>query len=97
MENKKIKLKSKKEELKFFKLDVFKGIMFYYNPKNPSELMEFNKEKVHKIIELNNQGKAPSNFNEYINKEERMDLVFEDAAGQDNISRFDKKKKKWEE
>ena len=91
--NKKIKLKSKKEELKFFKLDVFKGIMFYYNPKNPSELMEFNKEKVHKIIELNNQGKTPSNFNEYINKEERMDLVFEDAAGQDNISRFDKKRK----
>ncbi len=92
--DKKIKLKSKKEELKFFKLDVFKGTMVYYNPKNPSELIEFDKEKVLRIIEQNNQGKLPSNFTEYINKEEQMDLVFEDAAGQDNISRFDKKKKK---
>ena len=91
--DKKIKLKSKKEELKFFKLDVFKGIMIYYNTKNPSEIMEFKKEKVHKIIGLNNQGKLPSNFNEYVNKEERIDLVFEDAVGQDNISRFDKRKK----
>ena len=52
--DKKIKLKSKKEELNF-KLDVFKGIMIYYNTKNPSEIMEFKKEKVHKIIRLNNQ------------------------------------------
>ena len=53
----------------------------------------FKVEKVHKIIGLNNQGKLPSNFKEYVNKEERIDLVFEDAVGQDNISRFDKKKK----
>ena len=92
--SKKIKLKSQKEELKFFKLDVFKGRMFYYNPKNPAELMEFNKEKVHKIIELNSKGKYPASFKEYINKDEQAGLVFEDAVGQDRINRFDKKKKK---
>ena len=92
--SKKIKLKSKKEELKFFKLDVFKGSMFYYNPKSPAELMEFHKEKVHKIIELNTKGKFPPNFQEYVAEDEQVGFVFKDAAGQDNINRFDKKKKK---
>ena len=90
----KIKLKSKKADLKCLKIDVFKGRIVYFNLSNPAELLEFTKENVNKIIELNKNGQKPENFDEFVVEQGNQDFAFEDAAGQDNINRFDKKRKK---
>ena len=89
----KVQLKSKEGNAKFVKLDVFKGVLFYFNSDSPGELLELSIENANKIIEVNKKGETPINFKEYIVEPEKKEVYFEDAMGQDNISRFDKKKK----
>jgi len=89
----KVQLKSKEGNAKFVKLDVFKGVVFYFNFASPSNLLELSIENANKIIELNKKGKTPENFKDYTDGLGRKEVSFEDAMGQDNISRFDKKNK----
>ena len=89
----KIKLNSKKGIAKFAKLDVFKGTMSYFNTDNVgSNLLQITVDSARKIIELNKKGIIPENFNDFILEEDIVELSYEDAMGQDNINRFDKKK-----
>jgi cell fate regulator YaaT (PSP1 superfamily) len=93
------KLKTKKGIAKFVKLDVFKGIMFYFNADEPaSELLEITTEGVKQIIALNKKGEIPESFDLFKATETFIEPNFEDAMGQDNINRFDnnnfKKKRK---
>ena len=89
----KVKLKSKKGNAKFVKLDVFKGVLFYFNMDSPGDLLELTIENVNKIIALNMKGEIPESFESFIMQIEQKEVSFEDAMGQDNIGRFDKKKK----
>tara|TARA_B100000902_G_scaffold383616_1_gene422710 strand:- start:2170 stop:3321 length:1152 start_codon:yes stop_codon:yes gene_type:complete len=89
----KVQLKSKKGNAKFVKLDVFKGILFYYNMDNPGDFLELSIESVNKIISLNKKGKLPAGFESFVAEIDQKEISFEDAMGQDNIGRFDKKKK----
>jgi cell fate regulator YaaT (PSP1 superfamily) len=89
----KVQLKSKEGNAKFVKLDVFKGVLFYFNSDSPGDLLELSTEGVNKIIELNKKGEIPENFKNYTHELEKKEVSFEDAIGQDNISRFDKNKK----
>jgi cell fate regulator YaaT (PSP1 superfamily) len=89
----KVKLKSKEGNAKFVKLDVFKGTLFYFNADSPGNLLELSIENVNKIIELNKKEDSPENFKDYTVELEKKEISFEDATGQDNISRFDKKTK----
>ena len=89
----KVQLKSKEGNAKFVKLDVFKGVLFYFNSDSPGDLLELSIEKVNKIIELNKKGEIPENLKDYTDELEKKEVSFEDAMGQDNIGRFDKKKK----
>ena len=87
-----IKLKTKKGIAKFVKLDVFKKKIFYINTENPSsELLEITVEGAKKIIELNKKQIVPENFDEFLAKKAIVEVGFEDAMGQDNLNRFDKK------
>ena len=88
----KVQLKSKKGNAKFVKLDVFKGVLFYFNMDNPGDLLELSIENVNKIIALNKKGEIPASFESFVIEIEQKEVSFEDAMGQDNISRFDKKK-----
>ncbi|MDC0249406.1 regulatory iron-sulfur-containing complex subunit RicT [Flavobacteriales bacterium] len=88
----KIKLKSKKGNAKFVKLDVFKGLLFYFNMDVPGDLLELTIENANKIIELNKKGEIISSFEEFVEQVEQNEVSFEDAMGQDNIARFDNKK-----
>ena len=90
----KVQLKSKEGNAKFVKLDVFKGVLFYFNSDSPGDLLELSIEKVNKIIELNKKGEVPENFKNYTVELEKKEISFEDAMGQDNIGRFDNKKPK---
>ncbi len=89
----KVQLKSKQGNAKFVKLDVFRGVLFYFNSDFSGELLELTIENVNKIIELNKKGETPENFKEYISSNNKKKISFEDAVGQDKISRFDNKKK----
>ncbi|MDC1069121.1 regulatory iron-sulfur-containing complex subunit RicT [Flavobacteriales bacterium] len=89
------KIVSQEGEAKFVKLDVFKKVMYYFNVNNPtSELLELPVASVQKILELNKNGEIPENFDSYIKTQIESEVSFEDATGQDNINRFDKKKLK---
>lgn len=90
----KTKLKTKKGNGKFVKLDVFKRIMYYVNIDTPSDLIELPIESVKKIITLNKKGDIPNGFEEFLIAKDVAEFSFEDAMGQDNIGRFDKKNKK---
>jgi hypothetical protein len=72
---------------------VFKGVLFYFNSDSPGDLLELSIENANKIIEVNKKGKTPINFKDYTVGPEQKEVSFEDAMGQDNITRFDKKKK----
>jgi len=89
----KLQLKSKKGIAKFVKLDVFKGVLFYFNMDTPGDLLELTIENVNKIIELNKKGEIPASFESFVIEIKQKEVSFEDAMGQDNIGRFDKKKK----
>ena len=87
------KLKTKQGIAKFVKLDVFKGVMFYFNSENlTSDLLEITIDGAKEIINLNKQGKIPESFDEFKPKETIVESNFEDATGKDNINRFDNKK-----
>ena len=89
------KIVTQEGEAKFVKLDVFKKVMYYFNVNNPtSELLELPVASVQKILELNKKGEIPENFDSYIKNQIEREVSFEDAMGQDNINRFDKKKLK---
>ena len=91
----KTKLKTKKGTAKFVKLDVFKGLMYYFNSDDPtSDLLEINLDGVKQIIELNKKGKIPDSFDQFTAEESMLEPSFEDGMGQDNINRFDKKHSK---
>jgi cell fate regulator YaaT (PSP1 superfamily) len=93
------RLKTKKGTAKFVKLDVFKGVMFYFNAEEPaSELLEISTDSVKQIIALNKKGEVPESFDLFKANKTVIEPSFEDAMGQDNINRFDnnnsKKKRK---
>ena len=91
----KVKLKTKKGIAQFVKLDVFKGVMFYFNPDEPaSELLEITTEGAKKIITLNKKGEIPENFDQFRVDKTIVELNFEDAMGRDDIKRFDNKNSK---
>jgi len=90
-----VTLKTKKGTVKFVKLDVFKGVMFYFNPEDPtSDLLELTKEGVREIISYNQKGKKPESFDSFSVIKNIKEEDFEDAVGQDNIARFDNQKNK---
>jgi len=89
----KAQLKSKEGNAKFVKLDVFKGVLFYFNSDSPGDLLELSIENVNKIIALNKKGETSIDFKDYTVELEQKEVSFEDVMGQENISRFDKKTK----
>lgn len=89
----KTRLKTKKGNAKFLKLDVFKNQMSYYYQENPSEIIDLLIQDVNKIIDLNKKGKIPEKIEDFTVLEEEL-VGFKNASGQDSINRFDKKIKK---
>ena len=68
--------------------------MFYYNPESPGDFIELPIDGVKQLIELNKKGDIPVSFDEFTVEEEVVEVSFEDAMGEDNINRFDKKNPK---
>ena len=90
----KVQLKTQKGIGKFVKMDVFKRLMFYYNAESPGDFIALPVDGVKQLIELNKKGNIPVSFDDFTAEEEVVEVSFEDAMGQDNINRFDKKNPK---
>tara|TARA_B100000900_G_scaffold218151_1_gene184799 strand:+ start:1245 stop:2396 length:1152 start_codon:yes stop_codon:yes gene_type:complete len=89
----KIKLKTKEGEVKFVKLDVFQGVMYYFNPLNPSsDLLKINVQSVQQLIELNKQGNIPDSFADFVEKTPEISPNLENVLTEQSLHRFDKKK-----
>lgn len=90
-----VRLKTGKGEARFVKMDIFKGKMWYCYTGEFSVFVELDKRSVQEIIKLNNSGKNPNCLEDFCeDKEESKRLDFENVVGQDDLSRFDKKKPK---
>lgn len=87
----KLKLKSKKGKASFFKMDIFKRLMWYvYEDRNSGGIVELPLDRVKEIIALNKNGEEPDTIElKNIVVEEKID--FENVIGQDSINRFDNK------
>ncbi len=84
----KIVLKTQKGEAVYQKTDVFKKIMWYSYVEDLNKLFAIPIDKVKKIIDLNSKGNIPENIEDFIKiKEHKID--FENAVGQDDLTRFD--------
>ena len=91
----KIKLKTKEGEVKFVKLDVFQGLMYYFNPLKPaSDLLKINVQSVQQLIELNKQGNIPDSFADCIEKTPEINSNLENVLTEQSLHRFDKETKK---
>lgn len=86
------KLKTKNGVLTCQKIDIFKQIMWFSEPKMGAQWHQLSVENVHKIIELNKQDKFPEEIGDFVVEDQSKNesLVIEE----DNLSRFDQPKKK---
>ena len=79
----------------FVKMDIFKGLLWYaYKDSEDYKWYQLEIEQVHDIINLNKQGKKALSLAEIEIVEEKEKVSFEDAVGEDSLTRFDKPKKK---
>ena len=91
--NTKVRLISKKGKASFFKMDIFKRLMWYvYEDRKSGGIVELSLDRVKEIISMNKEGNKPDTI-ELINivVEEKID--YENVVGQDSINRFDNKRK----
>lgn len=91
--NSDVKLKSKVGEAIHQKSDIFRGIMWYSYTSSPEALFPVSIEKVTEIIEKNKKNIIPEVIEELKLKEEETKIDFKNVVGQDDITRFDDKKK----
>ncbi len=87
------KLNTDKGKAIYQKMDIFKNTMTYAYPENPNHFIEISLERVHEIIELNNNGKIVDDLLIAEDVKERK-VSWENVVGQDELTRFDKDLKK---
>jgi cell fate regulator YaaT (PSP1 superfamily) len=88
-------LKTEKGIARFIKMDIFKGLLWYaYDDKDDYKWYQLSTEQVHEIIQLNKQGKKADSLSEIEIPEETKKVSFEDAVGEDSLTRFDKPRNK---
>jgi len=88
-----LKLKTKKGEAFFQKLDVYKRILWYSYTSSPHEFIPMTIESVKKVIELNKKNNFPPEL-VAIAEEKQTGPDFENVVGQDSLTRFDKHRSK---
>lgn len=84
-------LQTKKGEAFINKIDVFAGIIWFAYKSDPNALMPIALDKVKEIIALNKKNKLVDKLEDYVQKQEKK-TEFNNVIGQDELTRFDKKK-----
>ncbi|MFD2566691.1 PSP1 domain-containing protein [Pseudotenacibaculum haliotis] len=88
------RLKTEKGEAEFVKMDIFKKLLWYTYKEDRSKWYKLSLEQVQEIIEQNENNELAIPLEEYESEIEELTKVdFEDAVGQDSLTRFDAPKK----
>ena len=83
-------LKTQKGEASFIKMDIFKGMLWYaYKDSEDYKWYQLSTDQVHEIISINKQGKKVESLSEFEILETIKKVNFEDAVGEDSLTRFD--------
>lgn len=91
---KEVRLKTADATFFFFKYDVFNRLITYSSDKSiPANLTTINAERAFEIIAMNKNGEKPTSLLAEAEQGQEK-KPFADLLDQDNISRFDNKKKK---
>lgn len=78
-----------------FKTDIFKGLMTYSSDKNiAANLVTLDIDRVHEIIAMNNAGEKPETLLADGSDRENPKDAYTDLLDQDELTRFDGKKRK---
>ncbi|MDT7828953.1 regulatory iron-sulfur-containing complex subunit RicT [Pricia sp. S334] len=77
------------------KTDIFKGILWFSYRDDPSNWHELTKEQVKEILSKNKKKEKVASLEEYTvdNFVKQEEKVFENAVGQDSLTRFDRPKR----
>jgi cell fate regulator YaaT (PSP1 superfamily) len=87
-----IVLKTKKGEATHQKTDVFKKLMWYSYINEPTSIIGLPVKKVKHIIDMNGKNKLPEKLENFVVTEESKPEL-ENVVWQDDLNRFDKKKR----
>jgi len=83
-------LKTEKGEAVFVKMDIFKNFLWYTYKEESSKWFRLTLEHVLEIIELNKNNEKSASLEEYESEVEiPVKISFEDAVGEDSLTRFD--------
>jgi len=87
-------LQTEKGEAVFVKMDIFKKLLWYTYKADRVKWYKLTLDQVQEIIELNENKEPGIPLEEYESEiEETVKVDFEDAVGQDSLTRFDTPKK----
>jgi cell fate regulator YaaT (PSP1 superfamily) len=88
-----LKLKTKKGNAFYRKMDIFRGVMLYSYQDEPLTFIELKLERVHEIIAMNKKDEKPKDLIGFVEfKEVVKQPEYENVVGQDDLTRFDKPK-----
>ncbi|PIE99070.1 MAG: hypothetical protein CR961_01360 [Polaribacter sp.] len=87
-------LKTEKGEAVFVKMDIFKKLVWYTYKNERSRWFMLSLEQVDEIIEINKNNQVSASLEDYqMEVEIEKKVSFEDAVGEDSLTRFDTPKK----
>jgi len=93
--NTNLKLKTKKGNAFYRKMDIFRGIMWYSYQDEPLNFIELKLERVNEIIAMNKKEEKPKDLMGFVEiKAVIKEPEYENVVGQDDLTRFDKPKGK---
>lgn len=91
------KLYTEKGDAYCQKVDIFKGAMWFAYANDNAHWHKINAEQVKEILEINKRKERVASLEEYITEDATAELVeknFQNAVGQDSLTRFDAPKRK---
>jgi len=89
-----IKLKTKKGQAFYRKMDIFKSMMWYSYQDEPLKFIELKLDRVNQIVEMNKKGEQPNDLMDFVEfKEVVKEPDYANVVGQDSLTRFDNQQK----
>ena len=93
--NTNLKLKTKKGNAFYRKMDIFKNLMWYSYQDEPLKFIELKLDRVNEIVEMNKNEEKPNDLMDFVElKEVVKEPEYGNVVGQDSLTRFDKPKGK---
>jgi cell fate regulator YaaT (PSP1 superfamily) len=90
-----VKLQTEKGIAFCQKADIFKGMLWYSYKDDPSSWHALTKDQVHQIIQSNQGREKVMSLEEFSSENIKEDnMIFENAVGQDSLTRFDRPRRR---